>query len=703
MLNHVSLRHLVPFIFFGSGLVLALAYYLVGEPLSREQVRRFAEHQADLAVQALQSRVNQDLYNHNAALIQQEIFFTASDPNVKAVYILDQKGVVHYAHRTLQVGMHISDLPYKLDPALLDESANTGESRIQWLMTDTYVAGIAGLGYFGSSSASGYRLVMVTDVSDIFAKVLGIASLPAEILASVIILITMLMAAIIGYKIRTRLVPLLGGMRDLAGGMQGVRVPLKGDDEFSDMASAFNHMAEQIDENRSALATALTKAERANIDKNDFLRNVSRNVRTPLASVVGFLDLLDTDDLPLRARRFLDAALGSARTLKGLIDSLVDMEDLGIENVKRINKPLSFSNLVDSALETLSEEIAARQLSIVVEKPDDDAGLWIENDIRILRQIVMGLISNAVRYTQVGEVTIRCEHERKSKLNTEIRFSVTDTGVGIPQSQISRLFRANKLIDNSQILTQSYATNNSASSSKTAHAWLGPGLSLPLVKVLCDAINAQISVESTLGLGSRFTITFESQIAAPRTLEQIAQFTQPLQHALEILVVEDTPSNQLLIRTILKRWGYKPVCVNNGEAAIAEMRRRIVYANLPPIDLILMDIHMPDKLGTQVLQEVRALSPAYKRLPVIALTADTGHSGLKTADSGGFDAVLAKPIDTSQLAGEIFRLTRLRRQQRAADEEEGRPHHGNADNSAGMATSARPTPQNQTSDETATG
>ena len=377
--------------------------------------------------------------------------------------------------------------------------------------------------------------------------------------------------------------------------------------------------------NDENLRAAIEEAERANRTKTEFLSRVSHELRTPLNAILGFGQLLELDDLEASQQESVDQVLRGGRHLLALIDDVLD-----ISRIESGNLPLSVEStgLDELLAETLPLVAAmARDSEIEIENmPGSSLTPHVHADRRRLKQILLNLLSNAVKYNRPGgRVTIR----RSAPEPGVVRISVTDTGQGIPADQMERLFTPFDRLG---------AENTSVD---------GTGIGLALSQRLAEMMETTLIVETEVGVGTTFAI--DLPLAEDPLLTSDADLrAKDLSADQEgpggtVLYVEDNPSNFRLVQRLLdRRGGIRLLSAPTGAMALS-------LASRVPIDVVLLDLHLPDIAGVEVLRQLRE-NPATASTPVIIVSADATPGQCERLREKGANSFLAKPFDLADFA-----------------------------------------------------
>lgn len=408
---------------------------------------------------------------------------------------------------------------------------------------------------------------------------------------------------------------------------QASRVTVEGRDEIATLGLTFNRMAEGILRREQALESAREIAEAANRAKSDFLANMSHEIRTPLNGILGMAQVMGREDVEGTHRPRLKVIRDSGEALLGVLNSILDLSKIEAGQLEIEVAEFKLSELIASACDPFATLAAQKGVALAMEIDPAAAGAWRGDPLR-LRQVLSNLASNAVKFTEAGQIVLRVR-----RLPEGLSFEMSDTGVGIPRERLDAIF-------------DKFAQADASSTRRFG----GAGLGLAICRELVALMGGRIQVESEPGRGSRFA--FELPLvrvsALPAGDAEDAEASSVEARRLRILAAEDNPTNQVILAALLEPAGVALTMVGDGREALEAMAGEA-------FDLVLMDIQMPDMNGVEATLAIRRSEAARGAppTPILALSANVMRHQIDEYLAAGMDGVVAKPIQAEVLFMEI--------------------------------------------------
>ena len=395
--------------------------------------------------------------------------------------------------------------------------------------------------------------------------------------------------------------------------------------------------ATEIAENAKIKAESATQiAENAVKAKQQFLSNMSHEIRTPMNAIIGFTKVLLKTELTAKQKEYLSAIKLSGNALIVLINDILDLAKVDSGKMIFEQTPFKMAMSISAMLHLFEPKIQEKNLVLIKEYDPNIPEVLVGDPVR-LHQIILNLVSNAVKFTSQGKITVNVHLLEEDNEKATIQFSVSDTGIGIAEDKLKTIF------ENFQ---QAY--------SGTSRLYGGTGLGLAIVKQLVEPQGGTIKVESVVNEGS----TFSFCLSLKKTNAEAAYETENIEldldlKELKVLVVEDIVLNQLLMKTILEEFEFSCDIAGNGKIAIDKLQRNTY-------DAILMDLQMPVMNGFNATEHIRNIMKS--KIPIIALTADVTTVDLAKCKAAGMNDYIAKPVDERLLYSKIVGLVKKSQQ-----------------------------------------
>jgi PAS domain S-box-containing protein len=394
-------------------------------------------------------------------------------------------------------------------------------------------------------------------------------------------------------------------------------------------AKVFAELATVIAEDAKAKAETATRLAEAAVNaKQQFLSNMSHEIRTPMNAIIGFTKVVLKTTLTDRQKEYLNAIKLSGDAMIVLINDILDLAKVDAGKMTFEQIPFKIESSISAMLGLFETKVLEKNL-VLLKEYDDNIPKILLGDRARLHQIIINLVSNAVKFTAKGSITVKAVLLSENEETADVEFTVTDTGIGISESKIEKIFE-----------------NFQQASSDTSRLYGGTGLGLAIVKKLVESQGGTIKVISRLDQGSAFSFVLSFQktkvaaIANPEELE-----TEMAINNIRVLVVEDIPLNQLLMKTLLDDFGFARDMASNGKIAIEKLKTNTY-------DIILMDLQMPEMNGFEATAYIR--NKLGLTIPIIALTADVTTVDLAKCTAVGMDDYIAKPVDERVLYSKII-------------------------------------------------
>jgi PAS domain S-box-containing protein len=414
---------------------------------------------------------------------------------------------------------------------------------------------------------------------------------------------------------------------------------------FAELATGIAEEAKSKADNARQVAEDAVKA------KQQFLSNMSHEIRTPMNAIIGFTKVVLKTELSEKQKEYLTAIKTSGDALIVLINDILDLAKVDGGKLIFEETPFKMALSLSAMLHLFEPKIQEKNLVLIKEYDQNIPAVLVGDPVR-LHQIILNLVSNAVKFTSRGNIIVSAHVLKEDQEKVTIEFAVSDTGIGIDENKLKNIFE-----------------NFQQASSETSRLYGGTGLGLAIAKQLVEAQGGSIQVKSKSGEGSTFsfTLSFQKTDAKADLEAETAEWDEEVKNA-RILVVEDIALNQLLMRTLLEDFGFECDIAHNGKIAIEKLQAGAY-------DIILMDLQMPEMNGFEATEHIRVKMNS--KVPIIALTADVTTSDLARCKAVGMNDYISKPVDErllySKIAGFLKKPVPVKSTALKAIENPGRP------------------------------
>ncbi|AEV64219.1 ATP-binding protein [Pseudomonas ogarae] len=594
-----------------------------------QDLRQELNHTGQLIANQLAPATEYGVISGNNEVLESLLTATLATPHVRFLEVQDSTDkVLVYVEQPEQTRSRAQQIEVFQAPVRLQRIALNND----FLQGNSTSGEAAGEDYLGR--------VIVGMSSDAFSQRQQEILFKAAILALFALLFTFLVARRLATNLSRPIRDIGNAVKAIQQGDYSTPLPIVDDAELGALSRHINNLAGGLEqasrEQHQAMAQLIKtreEAEKANSAKSEFLAMMSHELRTPMNGVLGMLQLLETTRMTDEQHEYTALASESTEHLLKVINDILDFSRIERSALELEHIPFNLAELVGSCAQSFQHSAAQRKLGLDLLVPDDMQALQVQGDPTRIRQILVNLIGNALKFTEQGRVTVQCQWQALDHELLWFTCTVRDSGIGIPAESLERMFDAFQQADNS--ISRRYG---------------GTGLGLPIARTLAERMGGTLRAQSEEGQGSVFTLEIPLALSRqmPATLAPRLSIGSGSGSGdgggRNVLLVEDNPVNQTVVEAMLRSLGFTVSVATDGAQAVRSAESLIFEA-------ILMDCRLPIIDGYEATRQIRQL-PGCGEVPIIALTANALQGDREACLAAGMNDYLAKPfkrVDLQQI------------------------------------------------------
>ncbi|OOG82837.1 hybrid sensor histidine kinase/response regulator [Pseudomonas sp. A25(2017)] len=589
-----------------------------------QDLRQELNHTGQLIANQLAPATEYGVISGNNEVLESLLTATLATPHVRFLEVQDSTDkVLVYVEQPEQTRSRAQQIEVFQAPVRLQRIALNND----FLQGNTTSGEAAGEDYLGR--------VIVGMSSDAFSQRQQEILFKAAILALFALLFTFLVARRLATNLSRPIRDIGNAVKAIQQGDYSTPLPIVDDAELGALSRHINNLAGGLEqasrEQHQAMAQLIKtreEAEKANSAKSEFLAMMSHELRTPMNGVLGMLQLLETTRMTDEQHEYTALASESTEHLLKVINDILDFSRIERSALELEHIPFNLAELVGSCAQSFQHSAAQRKLGLDLLVPDDMQALQVQGDPTRIRQILVNLIGNALKFTEQGRVTVQCQWQALDHELLWFTCTVRDSGIGIPAESLERMFDAFQQADNS--ISRRYG---------------GTGLGLPIARTLAERMGGTLRAQSEEGQGSVFTLEIPLALSrqTPATLAPRLSIGSGSGDGggRNVLLVEDNPVNQTVVEAMLRSLGFTVSIATDGAQAVRSAESLIFEA-------ILMDCRLPIIDGYEATRQIRQL-PGCGEVPIIALTANALQGDREACLAAGMNDYLAKPFKRNDL------------------------------------------------------